>query len=299
MTEVTQYFLLVGAKVSRNSTSLELSSCGVGSLQSLSEHIHRLEGHFKQFQRSTRKASWVNEHYYTLNDTFGVLFRQQTFEPERLHTDCIPNFWLYAVNDFRGEIAYLRGQEEFQLWGPQAIFIPPFSIVNWRFKTNSMNWYAYEGTCPLPKVLPKDPICFPAEAEIFNNEAEIFRKVYNNKKQWRTIASLNEVSAVAVRVKKFVDEHFCDDLKVSHLAETLGYSEDVMTRQFKKMFRVTPSQYIRDLKYYQAALRIKESKESIKEIAEDVGVSNYENFSKVFRNIFKASPKKFRRNLHF
>ena len=60
------------------------------------------------------------------------------------------------------------------------------------------------------------------------------------------------------------------------------------------MYKITPSTYIRDLKFYQAALHITESNEPIKKIAHSVGISNYEHFSKMFRVVFNANPKSFR-----
>ena len=276
-------------------TSLhKTKQCSKFNTMSLDNELKPFEDYFKKFPHSYRLANWLNETYYILNSQLGILFRKQNMRPGQAHTDCIPNFWLYCFKRFNGEISFLRNGKIQTLWGPQALFIPPFSIVNWHFNVEQINWYAYEGTSPLTLGLPQEPIYFSAEENIFYNQNEIFDYVNANNNQWKLFGAQNKTSAVAIKTKNYIDLHFSKDFKISELAQVLNYSIDVMTRQFKKMYGITPSTYLRDLKFYQAALKITESNDSLRGIANNVGIENYENFSKVFRKIFKTSPKNFR-----
>lgn len=241
-----------------------------------------------------RTASWLEERYYIIHPSFGVFFRNQKMQRGKLHTDCIPRFWLYIYNDFRGEIAFIRKGNEVQLWGPTVIFIPPFSIINWKFLANQLDWFAYQGTIDLEGSLPLEPIYFSSNVIEATKEETLFLHLRKHRQLWRSMGAQNHLSSVATKTKRYIDNRFNQDLKVAHIAKDLNYSPDVMTRQFKRMYGVTPSQYSRDLKYYQAALQITESSRTLKNIAKNVGVDNYENFSKVFRLLFSTRPKNFR-----
>lgn len=257
-------------------------------------HIEQLESQFSHLPRSGRIASWLHESYYHLREDLGVFFRQQKMRVGQLHTDCIPQFWLYIVNHFNGELSYFRLGKEHTLRGSFGVFIPPFSIVNWKFNVNQFYWCAYEGTSPISRLLPQEPVYFSSKNFLFQDDMDIFKHILQNKTHWAPLGAQYQLSAVALKTKNYIDQHFKTDLKMSEVAQNLNYSMDVMTRQFKKMYQITPSIYLRDLKFYQAALKITDSKRALSEIAAEVGVSNYENFSKVFRKIFKTTPKNFR-----
>ncbi|MCB0420535.1 MAG: helix-turn-helix transcriptional regulator [Bdellovibrionales bacterium] len=258
--------------------------------------LSKIEANFQDFPKKSRVANWLNERFYIINDGLGIFFRNQKTRQGGHHIDCIPKFWLYIYGEFKGELTFIRHGEETTLWGKKAVFIPPFSIVHWKFNVSQFDWSSYQGTSRIFKLLPKEPFYFSTDYERFENAEEILAHVLDHQEYWQPMGAEEQLNAVALKVKQYIDRNFESELKISLIAESLGYPNDTITRSFKKMYGVSPSQYLRDMKYYQAAMLITESDKPLKSIAKEVGITNYENFSKSFRNIFHTSPKNFREN---
>jgi len=77
---------------------------------------------------------------------------------------------------------------------------------------------------------------------------------------------------------------------IAELAELMNYTPTHFSREFKKRFDITPIEYIINLKINESKKLLKETNDSIKEIAEHLGYSDQLYFSKQFSKVVGSSP---------
>ncbi|WP_281986938.1 AraC family transcriptional regulator [Aquimarina aggregata] len=91
-------------------------------------------------------------------------------------------------------------------------------------------------------------------------------------------------------VKDYIDCNYSKNLRLSDLAAVGLLSENHLLRNFKKVFKITPFQYISRKRIQEAKRQILETDKNIKDIAIDVGYSSFGNFSSYFKRIIGESP---------
>jgi AraC-like DNA-binding protein len=80
----------------------------------------------------------------------------------------------------------------------------------------------------------------------------------------------------------------------SKLARSLGISETVLKRSFKKLFQITLSRFVRQQALARARYLLTTTHDSIGNIAEEVGYSGREALERSFRKEFNYSPSNLR-----
>lgn len=254
------------------------------------------ESKFKNYNHVLRECSWMEERYYKISNSFGAFFRNQKMKVESEHIDCIPNFWLIVALDIQGQVSFFHNRNYYQLWGKRIIYIPPFSIIKWKFHSESLCWWSYQGTSTPPQnLLPSKPIHFPvADFPLLYQAAEALSFISTHQKNAHIIDSTSYENSIAEKAKLFIDQYFTSNIQIKDVIAHCRCHTDYLTRSFKKSFGINPSVYLRDLRHYQAALNITGSSLPIHQIAKNNGIVNRENFSKSFRSVFRTSPTNFR-----
>ena len=82
-------------------------------------------------------------------------------------------------------------------------------------------------------------------------------------------------------------------LSVEDLAEAMGYRRSVFFKKVKALTGQTPADYIRTLRMNRAAEMLREETISVAEVAYQVGISEPHYFTRVFKQQFGISPKKY------
>lgn len=95
----------------------------------------------------------------------------------------------------------------------------------------------------------------------------------------------------------YIQEHLRYSLSLSEVANHLFIAEVTLRRHFKTEIGMTPRQYIEDLVLYQAALQLKMTSLSIKEISNKLGFRDQFYFSKRFSKRYCLSPQEYRRHV--
>ncbi|MEN8928257.1 MAG: helix-turn-helix transcriptional regulator [Flavobacteriales bacterium] len=90
-----------------------------------------------------------------------------------------------------------------------------------------------------------------------------------------------------------VETHFKTKHSVSDYADLLFKSPKTLSNLFSKVGSKTPLQYIHDRKMLEARRLLIHSKESIKQIAFEVGFEDIQSFSRFFKKNEGVSPSKF------
>lgn len=97
------------------------------------------------------------------------------------------------------------------------------------------------------------------------------------------------------RIKKYIDEHFQEDIRREDLAELVYLNVDYMSRVFKKDTGVSISAYLIRARVEKAKALLTESMMPVNAIAQYVGYSNFSYFTKMFKDNTGYSPLEYRR----
>jgi AraC family transcriptional regulator, transcriptional activator of the genes for pyochelin and ferripyochelin receptors len=91
-------------------------------------------------------------------------------------------------------------------------------------------------------------------------------------------------------IKKFLEQHFKDDLSLRGIARTFGLNEFKLKSGFKLQFRTTIFDYIHDLRMIHANVLLRDDKMFVNEVSAIVGYKNPNHFSTAFKRRFGVSP---------
>ena len=87
---------------------------------------------------------------------------------------------------------------------------------------------------------------------------------------------------VEYKIKRYMDENFCEITSIKEIAEKFSYHPDTITRKFKKKFGITPYKYLLQLKM-EYAMHLLNEGYLIKQIADVVGFSSSNYFAQKLR----------------
>ena len=133
------------------------------------------------------------------------------------------------------------------------------------------------------------------ESKAENTETEcasiifsIICKMYNHNE------AKNEIASDALILKKYIDAHFCEKIKNENLAALIRKSCSQAGRIFQKEYGITPHKYILDKRIEEAAVLLRDTILTIKEIAYKVAYPDEFYFSNAFKKAMGVSPKQYR-----
>src|SRR5699024_5608813 len=97
------------------------------------------------------------------------------------------------------------------------------------------------------------------------------------------------------RTADFIRKHYAKPLTVASLSEMAGYSAHHFTRLFKKMYQLTPHQYMVDVRLEKSRFILEQKTNlPISEVSHQVGMEeNY--FIRLFRKKYGITPGSYRK----
>ena len=93
----------------------------------------------------------------------------------------------------------------------------------------------------------------------------------------------------------YIHKNLDDNLSLEKLSRLSGLSRTLFIDRFKKATNQTPFQYIKTWRMTKAKYFLKYSELSLNEISDAIGYHSSSAFSRVFKEVFDISPKKFQR----
>lgn len=105
---------------------------------------------------------------------------------------------------------------------------------------------------------------------------------------------LHSAALVARRARDYIEEHYSDSLRIEELTRYTGSSLRTLQRSFASYFDVTPTQYLKALRFHKARLKLYSAEpegESVTQIAMDCGLQHLGRFSVEYRQYFGESPR--------
>lgn len=95
------------------------------------------------------------------------------------------------------------------------------------------------------------------------------------------------------KAKNHIDSNFKNKITIEDLAEIAGYSVPYFKRSFKKFYKISPGEYLNELRINKAKAMLASKMYTIAEIAVECGFSSESYFSHAFKNAVGVSPKRF------
>lgn len=102
------------------------------------------------------------------------------------------------------------------------------------------------------------------------------------------------VSAQIRFCRDYIELHSEQELKLSHLASQVGYSEYYLSRKFKKEMGISISAYIKLVRVERSKLMLVSTSNTIAQIADMLHFASSSHFSESFREIVGKSPQQYR-----
>lgn len=102
---------------------------------------------------------------------------------------------------------------------------------------------------------------------------------------------------IAARAKELLDGAIYDNITIEELTKRLFVSKMILTREFRKMYGMSPYHYYLNQKLSRAKLMLHNSNMTVKEISDKLCFADEHYFSGLFKRKIGVSPSEFRRLL--
>ncbi|MCM3112881.1 AraC family transcriptional regulator [Lederbergia lenta] len=126
--------------------------------------------------------------------------------------------------------------------------------------------------------------------------SEIFRK-----KAWKNNEEISKrditKTELLKRVLQYIEKHYKQKITVLELASQIQMSEGHFSRFFKSLVRMTPMEYINNIRISKACILIEKTNRKMLDIALDVGFTNQSYFIRLFKKQKGCTPKEFKLKL--
>ena len=96
------------------------------------------------------------------------------------------------------------------------------------------------------------------------------------------------------RAKDLADAHYADPLTVADMAKAARLSSAYFSREFRKVFRESPHQYLLSRRLERAAALLRTTDWSVARICTAVGLTSVGSFTTSFGRMFGRSPTRYR-----
>lgn len=113
----------------------------------------------------------------------------------------------------------------------------------------------------------------------------------------RDIGKINDIpeqNALISSITNHVKQHYNEKLKLSDIANELNYSVGYLSAYFSKTTGMQFSEYLQQIRIEHACRLLENTKMSVSEISQAVGINDTKFFYKTFKKHLNCTPNKFR-----
>lgn len=200
----------------------------------------------------------------------------------------------FAKNLTKDAVQVRMGDVWYSAKNGDIIFIPPFSVVEWKLKNVEFYWNGIFIKAPPLLVSPNSACIFydpnfvlpRSSHELLN----IAQKIVSPKCVERFCTSNQKVIAA----KQMMDLNYSEEYSIGDVAANVGLSASMMTRYFKDACGLSPLQYRNKVRLNNSLFKLLYNNESIAKVGLEVGFGDLSRYNKEFKKTFGVSPKSFK-----
>jgi AraC-like DNA-binding protein len=199
--------------------------------------------------------------------------------------------WLLELYELRsGELFFISGEAHVRPHTKSfGVFYPPFTISQPCFRNARGRLIGIAATAPLPGELMTVPVVFETNLTGQPSSAAQIIEIVAAGKSRQSIELNPKPSLLSLKAKKLIDANYLVYPSIARVAARLGVTHEHLSRQFKRDFQLSPSNYLRQLRVADAPLRLARGEEIIN-VSQDVGYNDLSRFYKQFRQTTNTSP---------
>ncbi|MBQ8409851.1 MAG: helix-turn-helix transcriptional regulator [Clostridia bacterium] len=102
-------------------------------------------------------------------------------------------------------------------------------------------------------------------------------------------------NSTATLVKSYLESEYASEISMQQLAKKFGYTEDYLTRIFKKEFCITPHRHLINTRMEHALWLLENTDIPAERVASSVGYGDFSAFWRAFKARYKLSPGEIRK----
>lgn len=118
--------------------------------------------------------------------------------------------------------------------------------------------------------------------------------ILTNQLPQEKLIQRNKFNASFQECKAFIDEHFTENISVEELSKIANMSVSGFSHHFKKVFGLSPIQYLIHLKIGLGQKLLITTDKSVTEVSMNLGYDNVSHFNSQFKKIVGTSPRNYR-----
>ncbi len=256
----------------------------------------RLDQGLKGEAVSQADASIVTSNYQATVSRLadGLFYSEKVHQyTKNIYHEAYASDWFIGFASLPKNRVQLRSANSLiDLCGPTALFLPPFSLVELHIEEGPLKWSCIGSTIKIPfdirtpRYLTGVELCPPHyKADVYKILAQLNKAPEFEQQKYP--------SAIAAKAKAYMDAHFCEELKISSVAQYLNCSRVVLTRAFKSVYGISLIEYRHKLRIYEALIRMRYGL-SVTEAICAVGFSDPSQFNLQFKKNLNALPSQYK-----
>ncbi len=156
---------------------------------------------------------------------------------------------------------------------------------------DSIFYYAVKTTGIYCKPSCKSKLPRKENIEFYDNVNEILKKGYRPCKRCRSdLQEYKPNKEIANKLKNKIEKIFHEKELLSEEINKLGLSKKRVVEIFKEEYKITPSQYLNNLRIIHTKKLLTETNKNITDIAYTVGFKSISTFYKIFKDQTNTTP---------
>lgn len=105
----------------------------------------------------------------------------------------------------------------------------------------------------------------------------------------------DEMTEVIHSIMEYIEHHFYQQITLDDIADFTNYNKTYLSSIFKRKMGITIFQYLKNIRLQHCLQELKETDETIVNIALKNGFANIQSFNKVFKEIYQMTPAQYRK----
>lgn len=200
--------------------------------------------------------------------------------------------WLMEYIEIEaGSLSFQCGGKTVFAPGPKSwVFYPPFSLCRPSLRNLRGKVQGRAGLGPITNQPLNGPIVFQSDASISDTVPQILSAA----KEVQTVDLNPQASALSIRARQVMAQGYSTRLCMADIAAALGVSSAHLSRQFRRDYGMTPTQYLHQLRLADVPLQLARGA-AIADVSLDAGYGDLSRFYKHFRKSTKSSPGRCRK----
>jgi AraC-like DNA-binding protein len=196
--------------------------------------------------------------------------------------------WLLELYELTaGDVYFLRDKTEIRAQGKRlGVFYPSYSLVRPCFSNAQARLLGLAGTARLAEGIGAVPFIFETRPAL---KAKSVMEILEAGRNRQFVDANPNASSLSMKARKLIIDEHAGDSSIARIAARLGVSNAHLSRQFRRDYRMSPREYLHQLRTADAPLELARGG-AITDISYDSGYGDLSRFYKQFRKTTGTSP---------